>query len=165
MEEYGFGLERRWFERVGYYFERDQFDFTIPPSKRTLAQKFELSCLVALSDLKKMGFYNTTKENAFLTSSLFQSLKDQPDNTMNGAIFALLGVSYQPATNRWTDGPSSSSSSPANPLRKWIEMVRDPPSHDFGQFCKRYGITVPDTLRYIVYMDNRLRALRDNDRS
>ena len=150
-DEESFGLERGWYERtVAYYSERDRFDFSIAPAKRTMAQKFELSTLVALTELKALGWFSHAQENAYLSSDFFQILKSESRNTWNAATFALVMSCYDFALRALMVHAERA----LHTIPELLDAVRQPPSRAFDEFCKKYGITVPDLLRYIDYVES-----------
>lgn len=142
-----FGLERDWYNRVAYYSERDNFDFSIQPSKRTNAQKFEASVLVALTELKKLNLYSKEKENEFLSSDYLLKINSE-NNSLNGPTFVLVFSCYDFTNHRLVMKKNDYQFS----IEDLLDLIKKDTVLD--DFCKQYGITIPDIIRYIIYVQN-----------
>ena len=146
MTDQEFGLERAWFERVGYYSQRDLVEY-VHPAKRTIAQKFEVSTLNALTELKHLHWYTQEQENRYLSSSFYHHLKSLTQNTMNAAAFVLLGACIHYDKHTLVYSPSKHFHS----VHELLDKIRKP-SPPFQEWIHKYGITIPDLLRYLFYM-------------
>jgi len=151
-----FGLERGWFDRVGYYSERDYIEY-VQPAKRTIAQKFEMSTLLALTELKRLQWYSQEQENTYLGSYLYQHLKSLDRNTMNAAVFVLLGKCIDDTHTLLLTSKRQSS------IEDVLQSIRKPPSKEYQEFYKKYGISVPDILRYLFYIQHVLHSKPKHD--
>ena len=149
-----FGLERGWFDRVGYYSERDYIEY-VQPAKRTIAQKFEMSTLLALTELKRLKWYTREQENTYLSSFLYQHLKSLDRNTMNAAVFVFLGNCIDESYTLLL------TSRRQNSIEDVMTLIRKPSSKEYHEFFKKYGITLSDILRYIFYIQHLLQMKKN----
>lgn len=149
MSQEEFGLEKGWFDRVTYYSERNYIEY-VQPAKRTTVQKFEMSTLMALTELKHLNWYTLQEENQYLSSTLYQHLKSLDKNTMNAPVFAFLGNCVDLSHHKliYTSDQRRS-------IEGVLKLLRNP-SKDFQEFFKKYGVTLKDTIRYIIYIEKYL---------
>jgi len=146
-EEDIFGQEYHWFERTGGRLSLHTFDYVIP-SQRTLAQKFQMETMKALSSLKEMNWITTEEEYEYLSSSFYKTVSEQ-EHTYNAGAFALLVY----IINRYH--PSITFDS--NRVRELWTRIQTPSSvssvSSWEDYIHRYGITVEDLIRYLHYME------------
>lgn len=150
MESYQ-GLERNYFDRIGYAAERFSFDKTVPPAKRTISQKFEIQYKKALNTLIDLKiFADDTKDGLKLSDILINDyLKRIDPQTKNGAAFVLVFCCFNFYTNKFIINKQKNQFS-------WVELIEliEKPSNDFKKFIDEYGIKVKDLIRYLIFSQN-----------
>lgn len=147
------GLERNYFERVSYSAQRFSFDNLIPPSKRTVAQKFEMQSKKALNELIDLKLFGDFELNHQKLSDIFLNdyLKKIDPKSKNGAAFALVFCCFNFYTQKFTMKKHKD-------FLSWEDLVefinKNPPSSGFKKFIDDYGIKAPDLIRYLIYARN-----------
>jgi hypothetical protein len=142
-----FGLERSWRERVSLKYSHFEFDDYGPPSKRTIAQKFEIQAKIAANKLIDLKLLDNEEAENFLTNFIKEISIKTP--TLNGGAFALvfLCMDWQEKKIYMTRKKDKFS------WQDLIEIMSKPNSR-LSSYIKEYGITISDLVRYVIYTRN-----------
>jgi hypothetical protein len=142
------GLQRNYFERVGYSAERFSFDKSIAPSKRTISQKFEVQYKKAINILIDMNiFIDDIKDGHKYSDILINDyLRNIEPQSKNGAAFALVFCCFDFHSKKFIITKQEGT-------RSWkylIELIEHP-SAEFKRFIEEYGIKIKDLIRYLIF--------------
>jgi len=142
-----FGLERSWRDRVSLKFAHFEFDDYAPPSKRTIAQKFEVQAKVAVNKLLELRLMDNEDAENFLTN--FIKPISSRSTTLNGGAFALVFLCMD-----W--GQKKFIISKKKDRFSWQDLIDfiSRPNNRLSSYIKEYGITINDLIRYLIYSQN-----------
>lgn len=151
-----FSEERNWRDRVAFKLARYEFDEYTHPSKRSIAQKFEIQAKIAVNKLIDMKLMDDESAEHFLNDFIKPISNDS--NTMNAGAFALVFCCCN-----WYKKPPVFVLKKNKDFFSWediIEIVQKPQkigkkdTSSFEQYLKEYGITDNDLIRYLLFAQN-----------
>jgi hypothetical protein len=151
-----FGQERNVRDRVAFKLARYEMDEYTHPSKRSIAQKFEIQAKIAINKLIDMKLTDEESAERFLND--FIKPISNNSNTMNGGAFALVFCCCD-----WYKKPPTFIIKKKKNTFSWEEMiniVKNPQQVDkkyklsMDSYIKEYGITENDLIRYLLFAQN-----------